>query len=352
VIEYPRDTIDFSKLDELLRRAPPPPQPQAPAATPAATPAAQPAAPAPSPTPAEAEPEQGPAERSPSQDPAAVQPRTAPRLAGNTHVIVFGNEKGGSGKSTAAIHVTVALLRDGHAVGTVDLDAGQWTLTRYLANRNATIKRTGEQMPLPEHFFLAPSKLADRADAEADERQRFVLILEKLAAANRFIVVDCAGTDSHLARLAHSFADTLVTPLNDSFIDLDVIAQVDAATMSVTRPSIYAEMVWEARKRRAKRDGGSIDWIVMRNRLSNLDARNKRDMAAVLEQLGKRIGFRLAPGFGERVIFRELFLRGLTLLDQGQGRGGLTMSNVAARQEVRALMQTVRLPAAQLRVVG
>jgi chromosome partitioning protein len=140
--------------------------------------------------------------------------------------------------------------------------------------------------------------------------------------------------------------------LNDSFVDLDVIAQVDVATMSVSRPSIYAEMVWGARKRRAKRDGGSIDWIVMRNRLSHLDARNKRDMADILQQLSKRIGFRLAPGFGERVIFRELFLRGMTLLDQGQGNGGLSMSNLAARQEVRSLMQTIRLPSAQLRVAG
>lgn len=278
--------------------------------------------------------------------------RAEARRGGGTHVIVFGNEKGGSGKSTAAIHVAISLLRDGHTVGTVDLDAGQWTLTRYLANRNATIKRTGQALPLPEHFFLAGSNLPNRTDSEIDERQRFALIVEKLSAGNKFIVVDCAGTDTHLARLAHSFADTLVTPLNDSFVDLDVIAQVDAATMSVARPSVYAEMVWSARKRRAKRDGGSIDWIVMRNRLSHLDARNKRDMADILEQLSKRIGFRLAPGFGERVIFRELFLRGMTLMDLGQGGAGLSLSNLAARQEVRALMKTIRLPAAELRVAG
>ena len=347
--DIPRDTIDFAKLDELLRQRPPPPQPsqQVPASTaPAAETSSGPVAPVPE---SSARAESPPAV---AQDVATPVGRTEARLGNSTHVIVFGNEKGGSGKSTVSINVTVALLRDGHTVGTIDLDAGQWTLTRYLANRNATIKRTGQALPLPEHFFLAGSNLPNRTDSEIDERQRFALIVEKLSASNKFIVIDCAGTDTHLARLAHSFADTLVTPLNDSFVDLDVIAQVDVASMSVARPSVYAEMVWNARKRRAKRDGGSIDWIVMRNRLSHLDARNKRDMADILEQLSKRIGFRLAPGFGERVIFRELFLRGMTLLDMGQGRDRLSLSNLAARQEVRALMQTIRLPAAQLRVAG
>ena len=349
--DYPRDIIDFSRLDELLRQRPPPQPAQAPAAA-AGTTGEQATAPK------QAEEAGGkldldaPAGGTSADEATAGRSRAEPRRPDHAHVVVLGNEKGGSGKSTVAIHVAVALMRDGNPVGTIDLDGGQWTLTRYLANRNATIKRTGERVPLPEHFFLSSSRLATPAECEADERHRFAAIMEKLAFGNRFVVVDCAGSDTHLARLAHSYADTLITPLNDSFVDLDVIAQIDAATMSVTRPSVYAELVWEARKRRAKRDGGSIDWIVMRNRLSSLDARNKRDMAGVLEQLGKRIGFRLAPGFGERVIFRELFLKGFTLLDLGEGDGGLSLSHVAARQEVRALLQAVRLPVAHLRVAA
>jgi chromosome partitioning protein len=265
------------------------------------------------------------------------------------HVIVVGCEKGGSGKSTTSMHLVVALMRLGFRVGTIDLDARQWTLTRYLSNRAATVQRDGTKLPLPRHFFLAPSENVNRETAGEEDRQRFESIHAKLAAESDYVVVDCAGTDSRLARLAHSYADTLVTPVNDSFVDLDVVAHVDGRTGEILRPSVYAEMVWDQRKVRAKRDGGSIDWIVMRNRLSNLEANNKREMGDVLEKLAKRIGFRIAPGFSERVIFRELFLQGLTMLDvfdQTPRTGGARprMSHVAARQEVRALINALQLP--------
>lgn len=265
------------------------------------------------------------------------------------HVIVVGCEKGGSGKSTTSMHLTVALLRLGYAVGTIDLDARQWTLTRYLSNRATTIQREKRKLPMPRHFFLAPSEQPVRDEARAEDRQRFEAILEKLRGLVDYVVIDCAGTDSYLARVAHSYADTLVTPVNDSFIDLDVVAHVDGQTGEMARPSVYAEMVWDQRKARAQRDGGSIDWIVMRNRLSTLEANNKKEMADVLQRLARRIGFRMAPGFSERVIFRELFLQGLTMLDMFDDKARPDaarprMSHVAARQEVRALINALQLP--------
>jgi len=278
-----------------------------------------------------------------------MEPEMAEASGDPAHVIVVGCEKGGSGKSTTSMHLTVALLHLGYRVGTIDLDARQWTLTRYLSNRASTMQREGIRLPMPRHFFLAHSERTNREEAKSEDKQRIEAILGQLRDDVDYIVIDCAGTDSNLARLAHSHADTLVTPVNDSFIDLDVVAHVDGRTGEVTKPSVYAEMVWDARKQRAQRDGGSIDWIVMRNRLSNLDARNKREMEAVLEKLAKRIGFRIAPGFSERVIFRELFLQGLTMLDifQQTGRPGQPrprMSHVAARQEVRGLVNALQLP--------
>lgn len=281
-----------------------------------------------------------------AQDLDTRSPAATPAPA---HVIVVGCEKGGSGKSTTSMHLTVALLRLGYRVGTIDLDARQWTLTRYLSNRAATVQRDSATLPMPRHFFLAPSDKVNRGEAQDEDRTRFEAILGRLTAEADYVVIDCAGTDSYLARVGHSYADTLVTPVNDSFIDLDVVAHVDGRTGEVLRPSVYAEMVWDQRKARAKRDGGSIDWIVMRNRLSNLDAKNKREMGEVLDKLAKRIGFRLAPGFSERVIFRELFLQGLTMLDvfdRSQRTGGAKprMSHIAARQEVRALINSLQLP--------
>jgi len=278
-----------------------------------------------------------------------MEPEMAEASGDPAHVIVVGCEKGGSGKSTTSMHLTVALLHLGYRVGTIDLDARQWTLTRYLSNRASTMQREGIRLPMPRHFFLAHSERTNREEAKSEDKQRIEAILGQLRDDVDYIVIDCAGTDSNLARLAHSHADTLVTPVNDSFIDLDVVAHVDGRTGEVTKPCVYAEMVWDARKQRAQRDGGSIDWIVMRNRLSNLDARNKREMEAVLEKLAKRIGFRIAPGFSERVIFRELFLQGLTMLDifQQTGRPGQPrprMSHVAARQEVRGLVNALQLP--------
>lgn len=255
-------------------------------------------------------------------------------------IIVFGNEKGGSGKSTAAVQVAIGLLRRGHSVATLDLDSRQATLSRYLANREA---RGG--LPAPSHTRLAPSALPDPAAAADADKEALDAALTGNAEAE-YLVVDTPGADTRLNRLAHSRADTLVTPINDSFIDFDLLAKVDPKTRRIMGPSIYAELVWERRKERAMAGGKPIDWIVMRNRLGHSEARNKREMGQSLAELAKRIGFRVAPGFGERVIFRELFLSGLTLFDLGGAVGGppLAMSHLAARQEARGLIELILSP--------
>jgi len=260
------------------------------------------------------------------------------------HVVVIGNEKGGSGKSTTAMHLIVALLRLGRAVASIDLDVRQGTLTRYLDNRRAWARAGGCRLPMPAHATLLAG--ADAPSGAGFDEDRLSLLIERLLPVHDVLVIDTPGNDTGLTRLGHSYADTLITPLNDSFMDLDVLARVDGEGMRIAGPSHYAEMVWEQKMRRAMRDGGSIDWIVMRSRLSSLDARNKRHMARVLRELSVRLGFRLVPGFGERVVFRELFLRGLTMMDLRDvaGRDALTLSQIAARQEVRNLVACIRFP--------
>lgn len=262
------------------------------------------------------------------------------------HTIVLGNEKGGSGKTTTAMHVIASLLSEGLRVGSIDLDSRQRSLSRYVENRRNWSEANDVPLAMPDHHVV------DRSDAEVlteqhrEERQAFETVYAKLTATNDVIVIDSPGSDTFLSRLGHAVADTIITPMNDSFVDFDLLAQVNPDTYEVKRPSLYAEMVWDARKRRAIADGGTIDWVVMRNRLSSLDAKNKRRVEAGLEALSDRIGFRIAPGFGERVIFREMFPSGLTLLDlreKGAG-GGLSMSHVAARAEVRQLIATLELP--------
>ena len=261
-------------------------------------------------------------------------------------VVVLGNEKGGSGKSTATMHIIVGLLRDGYSVGAIDLDARQGTLSRYLEARATFAEARGIALPLPERAGILRSEADSRAEAEADERARFDATMQELSRRNDIVVIDCPGADTHLSRLGHAHADTLITPINDSFVDFAMLATVDPENHDVVRPSIYSEMVWQARKARFSRDRGRVDWIVMRNRLGSAEARNKRDVGATLDVLAKRIGFRTVRGFGERVIFRELYLQGLTLMDVREAGLGISlgMSHVAARAEVRALIGAIRKP--------
>lgn len=102
--------------------------------------------------------------------------------------------------------------------------------------------------------------------------------------------------------------------------------------------------------KKAKRDGGVIDWIVIRNRLSNLHSSNNADIEKILKALAPRIGFRLISGFTERVIFKELFLQGVTLLDLVEVGLQMRLSHVAARNELAALIQAIF--SSQARVVG
>ncbi len=263
------------------------------------------------------------------------------------HLIVLGNEKGGSGKSTTAMHLVVGLLREGYRVGAIDLDARQGTLSGYFAARTAYAARHGVDLPMPQMESVYRSEIDSRSEAEAAERAALEAAFDRLAGTCEIVVVDCPGADTNLARLAHARADTLITPINDSFVDFAMLARVDPDDHAVINPSIYSEMVWQARKARFARDRARIDWIVMRNRMGSTEMRNKRDVGATLETLAKRIGFRTVKGFGERVIFRELYLQGLTLMDVREAglQISLGMSHVAARAEVRALLSALKKPA-------
>ena len=264
------------------------------------------------------------------------------------YIVVLGNEKGGTGKSTAAMHVITYLLRKGYKVGTIDVDARQGTLTRYVENRRARQQATGDNLPMPDHQPIYRSEKTALYDAEEEERSALDMAIQAFN-SHDFVVVDTPGSDSYLSRMAHSYADTLITPLNDSFVDLDMLVRVRPDDLNIIRPSTYAEMVWDQKKHRAQRDGGSIDWIVMRNRLSSLFSRNKEEMERVLSALSKRIGFRQVAGFGERVIFRELFLSGLTLLDLRDSNVSISMSHIAAKEELKTLMAAIQLPDIPLR---
>lgn len=267
------------------------------------------------------------------------------------HVIVCGNEKGGSGKTTTIMHLTVALLNAGYSVATVDLDNRQQSFSRYIANRELFSKRFGLNLSLPDHHTIKKDHSDYISDKENNELVSFLDVITQVQAKNDFILIDTPGHDGYLMRMAHSMADTLVTPLNDSYVDFDVLGQIDPETGKVDQLSHYARTVREARRQRRIADGGLLDWIVVRNRLTQINSRNKEAMYNSLNNLSMQLGCRLAEGISERVIFRELFPKGLTALDDLEtiipDRRG-NASHLATRQEVRSLITVLKLPIDEL----
>jgi chromosome partitioning protein len=253
---------------------------------------------------------------------------------GQPHFIVYANEKGGTGKSTTAVHTAIALAASGHCVAALDLDSRQRTMTRYLENRDATMRRLAVDLPQARYEAL---------DEQSEEGLNAAI--DRLANDADVVVIDTPGRDDPVARAAILKADTLVTPMNDSFVDLDLIGQVHPENFKITKPSFYAELIWNSRTQRAKATGKSVDWVVLRNRLQHIESHNLRRVGAALDELARRVGFRVIPGLGERVIYRELFPKGITLLDLGQ-LGEVGIGHIAARQELREMIGGLGIPAA------
>ncbi len=266
------------------------------------------------------------------------------------HVIVVGNEKGGSGKSTTAFHLAIFLLYQGHKVASIDVDSRQQTLTHYVRNRRDWARTRGLSLPHTTHFHLP---LARGDSVKENHKLEFDLFRQALGEVEDkadFIVIDTPGFDTNLARLSHSLADTLVTPVNDSLIDLSVIAQVDPVSGEPRELSHYSRLVQRARSERLAIDGKNIDWVLVRNRISMLSSRNMRQVQSMLDRIATRLGCRVADGIAERVIFRSLFATGMTVFDplDEELLGGVpSMSHMSARQEYRALVGALNLPERQ-----
>jgi chromosome partitioning protein len=261
------------------------------------------------------------------------------------HVIVVGNEKGGAGKSTVAIHLVCALLHEGVKVTAMDLDLRQKSMARFFSNRRAWAIGNNADIPHPLERSLSDDDTA-LADADASEiLARFEETFAQALLEAEVIVIDTPGADTAPSRAAHAKADLLVTPINDSFVDFDMLGHVDPVTLDLTQPSLYSQTVWESRKRKMVETRRSLDWLVLRNRLATTEARNRKRLDERLQALSRRVGFRIGPGLRDRVIYRELFPFGLTIADLSSTVRpvAVSLSHVAARQELRAILQALGL---------
>ena len=280
------------------------------------------------------------------------------------HVVVIGNQKGGSGKSTFAMHIIVALLKAGKRVASFDLDLNQLTLTRYLGNRHEWDRKHEQKLELPDHFpvteegrgttlrrfisrlkkigrahkhdFIGSSALSHRTDL-----RQFISQLKKIGRAHKhdFIVIDTPCGVQHLSLIAHGMADTLITPINDSLVDLDLLVVMEQSDLE-PQPSAYAKAVWRALDARRKVSGRTADWIVVRNRLESVESSNQHQITQVLDVIQRTVGCRVARGLLERPVYREFFAAGLTVLDPIEGFKSVA---VPARFEVQSLIREIGL---------
>ena len=263
------------------------------------------------------------------------------------HVIVIGNHKGGSGKSTFAMHIIVALLKAKKRVASFDLDSTQLTLSRYVGNRREWAREHNLKLGLPDHTAIADEALYDAGQAHSRAFAKFTSKLKKISDDSKydFVIIDTPGGAQHLSLVAHGLADTLITPINDSLIDLDVLVAIEPLA-GEPQPSRYANAVRRALQARQNFCGLTTDWIVVRNRLETIRSRNYRQITQVLEIIQDRLGFRTARGLLERPVYREFFAAGLTALDDVHGLHKsmkMSSSTLLARLEVQELMRDIGL---------
>ena len=252
----------------------------------------------------------------------------------DARIIVIGNEKGGAGKSTVLVHLAAALMHDGVKVAVIDLDVRQQSTGHFFASRAAwAAANPAAELPMP--LFIEAGLSGDASEA----------IDRAMASGATIVMIDTPGADTEASRVAHGRADLIVTPMNDSFVDFDVLGVIDPVSLQLKRPSLYAETVWEARKVRAASNGRSIDWVVLRNRLASVAARNRKRVDERVQALSRRVGFRTLAGLHDRVIYRELFPFGLTVSDLSPMVKPIpvSMSHVAGRQELRGMMRALGL---------
>jgi len=258
----------------------------------------------------------------------------------NGHVIVFANEKGGVGKSTLAFHCSVALANAGKHVAAIDLDRRQVTLDTALTSREGTSRYLEVALPCPKHaVFTEQSGL------------RLLQEIVRIGSECDFIVIDAPGHDCAIARRAIALADTLVTPVNCSLIDLAALGRIDPVTMGLREPGPFASLVAGLRRERAQLGKPDLNWIVLKNRRRSQERTQQARIDTILNAMGGGLDFQVGKGLNERVAYRELFLYGLTQLDK-QFLPFPTKTGRNVEREIDDLVTSLALPVKSSRAVS
>lgn len=256
------------------------------------------------------------------------------------HIITISNEKGGTGKSTISMHLAIKLMQEGFSVATFDLDGRQGSLSKYIENRHKYCENHNLILPTPTNIRVTPE---DNYYLIPQAREKLAKQIYEAATQYDALILDTPGTKNYLFEEAHKFCDTVITPISDSLMDLNVLADIDFESDKVRQPGHYANFIWDTKKYLAARGKSYLNWIVIGNKLSTYNSKNKANVFSYLEKIAKLYGFRFSHGLRDRVIYKELFLEGLTVLDMQEEslKMKMTISHLAAKREIKALAEFI-----------
>jgi len=248
-------------------------------------------------------------------------------------VVTISGFKGGTGKTTIASLLGVAAVKDGLRVASLDLDRNTRNLSSFLTLRRAA------RLQSPDHVMLMDSDQDVRSNAKPKHSGRLepLIRMAKMDGYDLLIIDTSSGNLADVYE-AHLLADVILTPMNESPADMHgLFAPLGAAAA----PRInYREMIDTVRFDR-KRAGLPVQqWHVVMNRVSALPSKVGNLINERVNAMAKGAGFQAVWSLRDRVVHRALALEGRTAFDT-PANGKLTMSELAGRSEVRALLALI-----------
>jgi cellulose biosynthesis protein BcsQ len=254
-------------------------------------------------------------------------------------VVTISGFKGGTGKTTVASLLGVAAVKDGLRVASLDLDRNTRNLSSFLTLRRAA------KLASPDHVMLMDldeSKKHKNAGPKHTGRLEPLVRMARLDGYDLLIIDTSSGNLVDVYE-AHLLADVILTPMNESPADMHGLF---APAGSKAAPKInYREMIETVRFDRRRAGLPVQRWHVVMNRVAALPTKIGFTITDKVEELSREAGFEAIWRLRDRVAHRALALEGRTVFDE-PAEGRLTMSELAGRSEVRALLSILEQPAA------